>query len=405
MENLVRISAAVTHGNPVNPEVTTNRVLQPPLAGGHIPVPPGQRRPSGGDPASNAVVRDPPIGGPTSGAILRSSRVRLAHVMVSQTEHFQSQDARLLVNGSLGQTASLSPEIPHGKLDIEVVWRRSSPKLQIARYIKKHVDYYGSEDYKKRIKLHPGNFSLQISDLQREDAGGYEVLFVTTDSGEETRESFQLDVYEPVTGTEISREITDNCTVTLTCSVNTGDHISFRWWRGQTALINNSSHHLSTNGQELQFHVTEDTNGTVYMCEARNPVSEGTAQFNVGADCSARRNESGTSQNKPLLYILLVLALVVALSSILIIWRITDAKKKRRLTLGVSNEPGNGQNCICESQTVYAFVQPVKKHQERRPPPEGNEMVPKETETPFTVYDTVKNPGAPVSELPDQQCD
>ncbi|XP_072354376.1 CD48 antigen-like [Scyliorhinus torazame] len=241
---------------------------------------------------------------------------------------FQSQ-ARLLVNGSLGQSASLSPEIRHGKLDIEVVWRRTSPKLQIARYIMERVHYYGSEDYKKRIKLHPGNFSLQISDVQREDAVGYEV-FVTRDSGEETRESFQLDVYEPVTGTEIKQKITDNCTMTLTCSVNTGDHISFRWWRGQTALINNSSHHLSTNGQELQFHVTEDTNGTVYMCEARNPVSEGTAQFNMSGVCKGIK-PAEQSYHSPctVKMIISVIILTILLSVIVIIHVISKRTQLR----------------------------------------------------------------------------
>ncbi|XP_038656735.1 T-lymphocyte surface antigen Ly-9-like [Scyliorhinus canicula] len=193
---------------------------------------------------------------------------------------FQNQAARLPVNGSLGQSISLSPVIPHGLMDVEVIWKRSSRRLRIARYSKKHVSYFGSEDYQKRIKFHPGNFSLQISDLQREDAGSYEVV-LTKVSGVETPETIQLDVYEPVTGTKISYKLIENCNLTLTCSVNTGDNISFRWWRGQEALRNGSSHHLSDNGQELQLHFTEETNDAVYVCEARNPVSEGTAQFNT----------------------------------------------------------------------------------------------------------------------------
>ncbi|XP_038656729.1 signaling lymphocytic activation molecule-like isoform X2 [Scyliorhinus canicula] len=291
-------------------------------------------------------------------------------------------------------------------MDIEVIWKQSSRSLRIARYSKEHVSYVGSEDYQKRIKFHPGNFSLQINDLQREDAGSYEV-FLTRDSGEETTETIQLDVYEPVTGTKISQK-TENCTMTLTCSVNTGDNISFIWWKGQEALINYSSHHLSDNGQELQLHFTEETNDAVYMCEARNPVSECTAQFNTAQSnlsgiCNANRNEPVTFQYETLLYILLVFVLI--LSCLLIILCKRASRKKRDLTLGDSNKPGKEQECACEPQTIYALVQPMKKHQETRPPPEGNEMVATETETPFTVYDTVKNPGVPVSQLPDQQCD
>ncbi|XP_078087788.1 SLAM family member 5-like [Mustelus asterias] len=201
---------------------------------------------------------------------------------------FQNQAARLPVNGSLGQSVYLSLENPHGLKIDEVFWKRSSPRLRVARYMKGHVEYFGAEDYKKRIKLHPGNFSLQISDLRRADPGDYEVI-VTGNSGVENTERVKLEVYEPVTGTKISCQITENCNITLSCSVNTGDSTSFSWWMGQEALGNDSIHHLSDNGQESQLHFTLETNDTVYKCEARNPVSEDTAHIKLSDVCNVTK--------------------------------------------------------------------------------------------------------------------
>ncbi|XP_078391360.1 CD48 antigen-like [Cetorhinus maximus] len=198
----------------------------------------------------------------------------------------QSQAARLPVNGSLGQSVPLSMGIPHGSKNDEVEWWQIITNLKIAKWENGIIKYYGREEFKKRNKLHPEDFSLQISDLQREDAGVYEVSVILY-SGDESSRTVQLDVYEPVTGTNIRiDQYTRNCNLTLSCSVNTGDDISFRWWRGGEALGNDSTHHLSKTGEELQLHLTGEPEDSVYRCEARNPVSEGTAQITLRDVCN-----------------------------------------------------------------------------------------------------------------------
>ncbi|XP_078087452.1 SLAM family member 8-like [Mustelus asterias] len=319
----------------------------------------------------------------------------------------QSQAARLPVNGSLGQSVYLSLENPHGLKIDEVFWKRSSPKPRIARYMKNHVQYFGAEDYKKRIKLHPGNFSLQINDLQRADTGDYEVI-VTGNSEVENTERVKLDVYEPVTGTKISYQITENCNITLSCSVNTGDNTSFSWWMGQETLRNDSIHHLSENGQELQLHFAAQIEDNVYKCEARNPVSEGTAHIKLRDVCNVTKPETDSSGSFPyeITGYVAVPIIIILLIFCYCSWKNKAALRKNCCIHEGSNKSGSVQDPTGpESQTIYACVQAGKSHGEQRPSPEGNEMVPKQSEClemPLTVYDTIRNPGVPEPELLDK---
>ncbi|XP_051891081.1 uncharacterized protein LOC127581059 [Pristis pectinata] len=97
------------------------------------------------------------------------------------------------VNGALGHSVSLPPGIPVGPDVREVEWRRTSPRTRIVKSSNGTIEYFGSEEYKRRVTLHPGNFSLEIRDLRREDAGEYEVT-VTTGSGAENNMTVRLEV-------------------------------------------------------------------------------------------------------------------------------------------------------------------------------------------------------------------
>ncbi|XP_078391354.1 SLAM family member 5-like isoform X2 [Cetorhinus maximus] len=325
--------------------------------------------------------------------------VTLLCLSVSAFRFVQSQAARLPVNGSLGQSVSLSMEISHGSKIDQIEWKRTSPRIKIARWVNGIIKYFGNEEFKKRIKLHPEDFSLQISDLQREDAGVCEVS-VTLYSGDESSRTVKLDVYEPVTGTNI--RIDQNrttCNLTLSCSVNTGDDISFRWWRGGEALGNDSTHHLSKTGEELQLHFTGEPEDSVYRCEARNPVSEGTAQITLRDVCNAIDPDS--SKSSPVIMPVLIPILLFFLLACVFLYLY--------MRRAASKEQRNTQDSKGDLQTVYAQVQPpVKRVRESRPSPEGNEMLPKQTESPelpSTVYDVIRNPGVPNPEPLDAKCD
>ncbi|XP_032898521.1 SLAM family member 5-like [Amblyraja radiata] len=180
------------------------------------------------------------------------------------------------VTGARGHSVSLPAGITAAPNVGSVEWSRTSPRTMIATYSDETIDYK-TTNYKGRVTLHRGNFSLKIRDLRREDAGDYEMLVVTR-SGGKTSARVRLEVYEPVAGTQIKiQNITGICN--LTCSVTSGDPTSFRWWRGQEPLGNDSTHHPRRHGETIEVHHTAAVGDVVYKCEARNLVSEGTAQI------------------------------------------------------------------------------------------------------------------------------
>lgn len=98
------------------------------------------------------------------------------------------------MNGALGHSISLSPEIAGG-LDIgKIEWRKTSLRSKIIEFSKGNISYFGIEEYGRRITFHPKSLSLEIRDLRREDAGDYEVTVITR-SGTEILSRIRLEVY------------------------------------------------------------------------------------------------------------------------------------------------------------------------------------------------------------------
>ncbi|XP_059828665.1 HEPACAM family member 2-like isoform X1 [Hypanus sabinus] len=189
-----------------------------------------------------------------------------------------------IVNGVLGHSVSLFPSIPVRQDVDEVVWKRSSPSTKIARYLEGSIKYFNT-NYNKRITLHSGNFSLEIHDLRKEDADEYEVIVTAGDSGDERRERIQLKVYELVSGANITVQTNGIYNLTLTCTVTSGDHTSFTWWRNGEALVNDSTRHIRVLGNTLEVSHTAEVEDAVYKCEARNPISNETAEIKLRDIC------------------------------------------------------------------------------------------------------------------------
>ncbi|XP_072887051.1 uncharacterized protein [Hemitrygon akajei] len=112
------------------------------------------------------------------------------------------------VNGTRGQSVSLPPGIPVRPDIDDVEWIRVSPRTKIVTYLKGNVTYFGTEEYKRRITFHPGNFSLEICDLQREDSGDYEVIVTAAGSGAEKKSTVRLEVYDSSTASTSSSGLT-----------------------------------------------------------------------------------------------------------------------------------------------------------------------------------------------------
>ncbi|XP_062922441.1 uncharacterized protein LOC134355867 [Mobula hypostoma] len=98
------------------------------------------------------------------------------------------------VTGTRRHSVSLRPRIPVRPDVYDVVWRRVEREERIVRHSVNTTRYFG--EYQQRETFHPSNFSLEIHDLQMQDAGHYQVT-VTADSGHEDTESISLEVHEP----------------------------------------------------------------------------------------------------------------------------------------------------------------------------------------------------------------
>ncbi|XP_059828808.1 SLAM family member 5-like [Hypanus sabinus] len=308
-----------------------------------------------------------------------------------------------IVNGTLGHSVSLLPSIPVRQDMDEVVWRRSSSSTKIARYLERSIKYFNTS-YNNRITLHSGNFSLEIHDLRKEDADEYEVIVTAGDSGDERRERIQLKVYELVSGANITAEnitaenITGSCNFTLTCAVTSGDPTSFTWWRNGEALVKDSTWHIWVLGNMLEVHHTAEVEDAVYICEARNPISNEAAEIKLRDICKLNTyaDKSSNSNN------IAVIAAIAVIAGTLIIVFVVAIKMKgsvrsiyfthgRRTTEG--SRPEDPSPC-----TIYSEVQAINRTATNRQPPEGNEMVHSQEEMmkiPPTVYDTVKTPRSP----------
>ncbi|XP_072889564.1 SLAM family member 8-like [Hemitrygon akajei] len=219
--------------------------------------------------------------------------------------------------------------------------------------------------YKQRITLHPENFSLEIHGLRRADAGDYEVT-VTVGSGAETKKIVRLEVYEPVSGTNIKFQCNPGISdITLTCSVTSGDSPSFRWWRGEAAVGDNSNYRTWEYGESIEVQCTAEVKDVVYTCEARNAVSKDTARIPLQDICKHSTSPPDTTTTLAAMpqrsfltirLIVLVTFLISALSTIFwVTWR-NGAE-------GSSNRDGHRlQRFEC-----------IRTDRSGRQPPEGNE--------------------------------
>ncbi|XP_032898512.1 SLAM family member 5-like isoform X2 [Amblyraja radiata] len=290
------------------------------------------------------------------------------------------------VTGARGHSVSLPAGITVAPDIARIEWSRTSPRTKITTYSAENIEYY-TTNYKGRVTLHRGNFSLEIRDLRRDDAGDYQVDVVTS-SGSETQARVRLEVYEPVAGTQIKVQNTTGI-CNLTCSVTSGDLTSFRWWRGQEPLGNDSTHHPRRHGETIEVHHTAEVRDVVYKCEASNLVSEGTAQILLPDVCKqAPPGRRRLTWNK--IIIISVVAACVAVCIIFLVCFIVRRRTGGQNAL-VTGDPSN-------TETIYAQPQPSQRHPANRQPLEENEMAQNKErlEIPSTIYDTVKSPMTPV---------
>ncbi|XP_058556968.1 signaling lymphocytic activation molecule isoform X3 [Neofelis nebulosa] len=131
-------------------------------------------------------------------------------------------------------------------------------------------------------KFHPENLKLEILQSKKENEGWY---FTTLEENFSVRHfCLQLKLFEQVSTPEIKvlnwTQENGNCSLTLACEVEKGDHVAYSW-REETGadppVSANSSHlHLSLGPQHVH---------NVYVCTVSNPISNHSQTFTPGSMC------------------------------------------------------------------------------------------------------------------------
>ncbi|XP_006895598.1 PREDICTED: signaling lymphocytic activation molecule [Elephantulus edwardii] len=199
-----------------------------------------------------------------------------------------------------------------------------------------------------RYKFHLENMSLEILDSKKEDEGWYSLSLEQNTSVHQF--CLQLILYEEVSTPEIKvlnrTQESGNCSLTLECTVEKGDHVIYSWSEKMNVLpvsLVNSSHllYLTLDPQHAN---------SVYICTVSNPISNRSQTFSPWRDCQAP-----TKTIPWVLYACLVLGAIVGVMILnVIIHRLRRRGKAHHI------QP----TAEAKSLTIYAQVQnagPVQK--------------------------------------------
>ncbi|NXM28136.1 SLAF1 protein, partial [Oxyruncus cristatus] len=137
--------------------------------------------------------------------------------------------------------------------------------------------------FQGQIRFHRSDFSLEILNTSRQDGQLYE--YSVSRGPEEEVQQIQLKVYEPVSHPSIqilSRELANgSCTITLNCTAEQGDDVSYSWGSQDSR----ASGPCSGNSSFLQLSYPLWNTSTACVCNATNPVSSRAVTFHP-SECS-----------------------------------------------------------------------------------------------------------------------
>ncbi|KAG6930129.1 signaling lymphocytic activation molecule family member 1 [Chelydra serpentina] len=264
-----------------------------------------------------------------------------------------SSGSEIMVYGSLGGPTllSITPELQNFTVQFSnALWKRDK-----STGAKKKLIKYSGNNYTifkdVKIKFHPENFSLEIPNTRRMDAGLYE--YMVNKGSEEVFLHLRLEVYEPVSVPDIqmvSKTLgNESCTMNLSCAVTSGDNVTYSWncSEGNTYQLhpyNDSFLHLS---------FTPGEGSVSCICTARNRVSQQATTFSFLVECN---NKTGGSLRNELLEFVVPIAIVGTLVFCAgVTYWLRHRGQEEHSELKEENE----------SYTIYSQVQRVEQQQQR----------------------------------------
>ncbi|XP_071583252.1 signaling lymphocytic activation molecule-like [Heliangelus exortis] len=230
----------------------------------------------------------------------------------------RTHGVREMVLGTLGKRTMLRvpPELQDLTMSAgEAVWRRDTEdpgsKMVLLKYLNGHFINY----MKGWIHFHEVNFSLEILNTTRRDRQCYE--YMVTKGPEQKVWQIQLEVYEPVANPSIQLLRQDlangSCTITLNCTAEQGDNISYTWGTHDPSTLGL----CSGTGSLLHLSYPLQNRSISCLCNATNPVSSWLVTFNTSG-CSSEQGGSARLRMEHLVLLVAVPVAAVLLLTILV---------------------------------------------------------------------------------------
>ncbi|KFQ92621.1 Signaling lymphocytic activation molecule, partial [Nipponia nippon] len=198
-------------------------------------------------------------------------------------------------------------------------------------------------------RFHKLDFSLEILNTSRQDGHLYE--YIVSKGPEEKVWQIQLEVYEPVSDPSIQilswALANGSCTVTLNCTAERGDNISYSWGSWDSSTSGLCSHH----GSLLNLSYPLQNTSITCACMASNPVSRRVVNFS-SSECSYEQGGSAGLRTEHL--VLMVLVPLATVFTVVFVARLAMPKASQEH----SRLPLAEDSAV---HTIYSQVQRVEK--------------------------------------------
>ncbi|XP_050768154.1 signaling lymphocytic activation molecule-like [Gymnogyps californianus] len=261
---------------------------------------------------------------------------------------------RETVLGTLGKATILRIPLHLQKLTLNfgaAVWKRDTDDPHRKLVLLKYLDGNYTNYMQRQTRFHKSDFSLEILNTSRQDRQLYE--YIASTGSEETVWQIQLEVYEPVSDPSIQilgwALANGSCNVTLNCTAERGDNVSYSWGRQDT----NTSGLCSRNGSLLHLSYILQNTSITCACTASNPISRRVVTFN-SSECSYEQGGSAGLRTEHL-----VLMVVVPVAAVMLLTGAFVATRSAMLIAGQRRDrsPLTEDSAV---HTIYSQVQRVE---------------------------------------------
>lgn len=174
---------------------------------------------------------------------------------------------------------------------------------------------------KKRVDFSHGNYSLELSKLNKSDSGAYRVEIYSSFLQAPFIQEYELQVYEHLSKPKVIMGLQYNkngtCVTNLTCFMEQGGEDVTYSWKALGQATNEFR-----NGSILPISWRLGENDTAFICMARNPISSNSSNpIDAWKFCEGAVDNLDSTIFLSLLCVFLLLSVLVLVPVILIMWR------------------------------------------------------------------------------------